>query len=316
MTLELEIRRNYELPVAITYASISRGIRETYDKVFEKYCPKVKLSTLTPSMRSQLNYEDMEAVTFEHPNHDCPEAQRDLRATQIDSPVDDFSPAAEDALAPECPHTTDTEVQDPDVLYVGRLLDGLTWLQVFDSRKLAKNLINNIPAGQTFTRNGISGMFTGGGEVSLLFKANGARKEMIDAANAGKFNRQITDLVLLKGEAPTINMGTIIKNAEPGEILNSPKTVTPEEVAEGEVDMWEAGESEFTFNPSIRLDNRYGLHYLKRGDEINIIGSGWPKPNTPPFNHTWRLQTPSEGLSYIRMDEAGNDIVELSGLRA
>ena len=78
--------------------------------------------------------------------------------------------------------------------------------------------------------------------------------------------RQIQD-----GVGPTINMGTIIKDAEPGEILNSPKDIQQETRDEGEVDMWSAGDTHTGFDPVIRRDNRYGLHYLKRGDEVTIV---------------------------------------------
>lgn len=319
--------RHYELPTGITYASLVRGREDIYRQIFTKYCPVVPLETLTESKRIELGYQDM--PLDEGPVHkECAEA-KEARAMAIETQraedqnfINAGEPVPDDrAELPEprafCPHQgAPTEVPDPDVLYVGRIIDGLTWLRVFESRKLAKNLINNIPASQTFTRRGISGMFTGGGEVSWSFSPAKPRAEMYKSLGKGAFSAG-TERVIRDGIGPTINMGTIIKNAEPGEILNSPTTVTPKQVGEGEVDMWEAGEAEFKFEPKIRLDNRYGMHYLKRGDEINIISlGGWPKPRTPAFNHTWSLIPPSEGPSYVKRDEGGNDEIYLSGLRA
>ena len=209
-------------------------------------------------------------------------------------------------------------VPDPDVLWVGRFLDGLTAFGVFSDRQFAKNMINNIPAGRTFRTPGIAGRFTGGGTVQMWFKPVEPRIEMIKAASTGVLynDSQIKDMIM-EGKSPTISIGTIIKDAEPGEIRNSPEVIEASQSLEDEeVDMWEAGLTESQWNPRIRMDNRFGMHYLKRGDEITIVGEGFPRPGTPHFELKWRLKPISEGPSLIQQDSSDNDTIQLSSMRA
>ncbi len=295
----------YEHPRGIKYASVHRRT-DVYAEIFERYAPYVPLSSLTAAQMSGLGVEDVEPTQPEHPKNRCKEAVEAYAATEGDEKRE---PA-------RCPHIANVLIADPDCIYVGRILDGLVSFGVFSSRRLAKNLLNNIPAGQTFSDPGTPGRFTGGGDVAMSFKAVEPRQQMIKAATEGKFNEQITDMILRDGIAPTINMGTIIKDAEPGEILNSAKIVTTEDSPDDEVDMWEAGEAEIAFSPRIRLDNRFGLHYLKRGDTIVIKGSGWPRPRVEEFEHTWVLRPMSEGPSIVQRDPGGNEIIQLSNMRA
>jgi len=290
-----EAKPKFEMPTGLSFANIRRGRTDIYEQIFNKYCPDIPLEMLTETRRLELGYEDFPLEGEGHKK--CKEME-----------------ASEDAI---CPHKVKTLVPDPEVIWVGRLLDGLIFSGVIETRKIAKNLINNIPAGRTFRESGTAGQFTGGGVVSLEFKAVEPRKEMYTALRKGTFDNQPTIKRLIEnGVAPTINMGTIVKDAEPGEILNSPQVVKPEQLAAGEVDMWEAGTSEFSFEPDIRLDNRFGLHYLKRGDQVTIKGAGWPRPRIQEFEHKWILRPPSEGSSLVQQDAGGDDVVQLSGMRA
>jgi|TARA_R110000823_G_scaffold29554_1_gene85594 hypothetical protein len=285
------IKPQYEMPQKITFGGLPRRT-DVYDQVFETYCPIVPLDSLSPAKKAMLDYDKIERTRV---HKACAESKE-----------------REDGI---CPHFESIDIPDPDVLYVGRFLDGLVDLQVFESRKLAKNLINNIPAGATFRQPGISGQFTGGGKVNMWFKAAEPRAEMYEALAKGQFSGQPeVETLIRNGEAPTIAIGTIIKDAEPGEIINSPTVV---DVPPGEeVDMWEAGLTESSWKPKIRLDRRYGLHYLKRGDEITISGAGWPKPRVQPFEHKWVLKPRSEGRSLVQQDAGGNDVIQLSSMRA
>ena len=302
-----EAKPRFEMPTGLSYASIRRGRTDIYSQIFNKYCPAVVLETMTEIRRKELEYGDLPLEGDGHKA--CTEAKEahakaiELAEVEGAGPIGDY-----------CPHKVKTLVPDPDVIWVGRLLDGLIFSGVIETRKIAKNLINNIPAGRTFRESGTAGQFTGGGIVRIEFKAVAPRAEMYRALVKGTFDNQPTVKKLIEnGEAPTINMGTIIKDAEPGEILNSPDVVKPEQVTAGEVDMWEAGETEVMFEPSIRLDNRYGLHYLKRGDQVTISGSGWPRPRVTEFLHKWVLRPPSEGPSLVQQDAGGDDVIQLAG---
>ncbi len=301
------IKPQYEMPQRITFGGLPRRT-DVYDQVFETYCPVVSLDSLSPGKKVQAEYNKIER-TRSH------KACKEATAAHAAAVEEAGEGKAVDSVDTFCPHLEGIMVPDPDVLYVGRFLDGLVDLQVFESRKLAKNLINNIPAGRTFRQPGISGQFTGGGKVNMWFKAAEPRAEMYEALAKGQFSGQPeVENLIRNGEAPTIAIGTIIKDAEPGEIINSPTVV---DVPPGEeVDMWEAGLTESSWVPKIRLDRRYGLHYLKRGDEITISGAGWPKPRVQQFEHKWILKPRSEGRSLVQQDAGGNDVIQLSSMRA
>jgi hypothetical protein len=297
----------YEIPRGVKYASLHKR-NDVYAEIFERYAPYVPLSSLTPAQSSSLSVEGVEPTIPEHPKHRCKEALETAKALKDD---------AGKSPAPLCPHQIDLLIADPECIYVGRLIDGLVSFGVFNTRRLAKNFLNNIPAGTTFREPGIAGQFTGGGVVEMSFQAVEPRQEMYAALEKGAFSNQpqVEDLIR-SGVAPTINMGTIIKDAEPGEILNSPDIVTTDTSIDDETDMWEAGQAEIDFSPRIRLDNRFGLHYLKRGDTINIKGVGWPRPRVQEFEHTWVLKPMSEGPSLVQRDPGGNEIIQLSNMRA
>ena len=313
-----DIKPKYEIPVGIAYANIRKGRADIYSQIFEKYCPTIPVNLISKSQRIELGYEDLD-LGGEKIHKACAEA-KEAHAKAIESEQGVF--AGDDIDVPDistfCPHLEIAQfVPDPEVIYVGRLIDGLIFSGVFESRKLGKNLINNIPAGRTFRESGTAGQFTGGGIVKLEFKAVEPRREMYEALARGIFDDSPSVKKLIEnGEAPTINMGTIIKDAEPGEILNSASVIKPEQLASGEVDMWEAGETALHFEPKIRIDNRFGLHYLKRGDQVTVSGSGWPRPRVQEFEHKWILRPPSEGSSLVQQDSGGDDVVQLSGMRA
>lgn len=330
MTTETKTTAQFEIPKGIVNFANLRTRTDVYVDIFDRYCPKISLESLPESRRFALGYEDVplsggpihKACSEAKETHgiaveEAVKAHRLATETAGDDGVDAFKPGDVSPIVDFCPHRELTEVHDPDVLWVGRVLDGLTAFGVFSSRRLAKSLINTIPLGRPFRANGIAGQFTGGGIVQMWFKPAEPRKQMIESAQGGGFNTDpaIRDMIL-RGEAPTIAMGTIIKDAEPGEIRNSP-TVYDKETPPGEdVDMWAAGKTESSWEPTLRLDNLYGMHYLKRGDEITIAAEGWPRPSTPAFEHKWILKPISEGPSLVQQDAGGNNVVQLSSMRA
>ena len=318
MTMTDIIKPRYEMPIGIAFANIRKGRTDIYSQVFEKYCPPVPVNMLTEARRLELGYEGL-SIGGDTPTHDaCAEAKEAYEAAVEAAIESDSDEEPNPDISTYCPHREPAAlVPDPEVIYVGRLIDGLVFTGAIENRKVGKNLINNIPAGRTFRESGTAGQFTGGGVVKLEFKAVEPRKEMYDALRKGVFDGQAAIKKMIEnGEAPTINMGTIVKDAEPGEILNSANVIKSEQLAAGDVDMWEAGETELHFDPVIRLDNRFGLHYLKRGDQVTISGSGWPRPRVQEFEHKWILKPPSEGISFVQQDSGGDDVVHLSGMRA
>lgn len=294
----------YEIPRGkVNFAGL-RSRTDIYSEIYERYCPVVDIQDIPQPKLAQLGWLDMLPKTggggVAHPSNRCSDAKDN------------------DGI---CPHPAENAesvyVPDPDVLWVGRLIDGLTALGVFSSRKFAKSLINTMPAGAEGPISGLPGRLTGGGKVGVWFKPAEPRQEMIKAAATGLMDpwQRQRDMVL-QGEAPTIALGDVIKDAEPGEIINSPRTLERGQESATEVDMWEAGLTEFEFNPRIRLDNRFGLHYLKRDDEIIIEGEGFPRPSSPRFREVWRLRPISEGTSHVQQDSQGDDVIQLGGMRA
>ena len=207
----------------------------------------------------------------------------------------------------------DVYVRDPDVLWVGRLLDGFVYLGVVDSRSLMKNFLKTVTSGRDSRPPGLPGRLRGGGEVSCTITPV-FRVEMAEAHASGKLagmDQEIQDKIA-RGESPEIALGEAIKHNEPGEIRNSPPANPSGKLSEAELDdMWAAQMAAREWEPSMRLDSRFGLHYLKRGDRIFTRQEGFPKPNTPYTENTWIPRPPSEGPSLISAPTGEPGVVDL-----
>ena len=315
----VKLKPQIEMPKSI------RVRPDTYTDIYERYVPKVLLASIPANRRVELGYENVDEDFIGHPDNDCDAARENAQNQRTrllgerrdelsdDAPEDDFDVAP---VQIRCPHTAPQFAPDPDVIYVGRFLDGLVAAGIFENRALAKTLLNNIPAGRSFKQSGIAGRFTGGGSVEMWFKPATPRVEMIETAEAGEFDKTITDMILRDGKTPAISMGTIIKNAEPGEIRNSPDVVDITPSADEEVDLWKAGRTASTFDARIILDKRYGMHYLKRGDEIELRTMGWPSPASPEMHRKWVLRPLGEGPSVVEQERVRDDVIQLSNMRA
>lgn len=136
---------------------------------------------------------------------------------------------------------------DPDVAWVGPLLDGLIEFGIFNDRQQAKTFFYEV--GESLTGDLIKG---------------------------GKFSLTIQRAIKRKGEwpftgteyGPTLELarisGTGLSSGgvEPGEITNSPS------VENVELSLWDSQPEIKEWDPTIAVDERFGLHQLNVGDRI------------------------------------------------
>lgn len=72
------------------------------------------------------------------------------------------------------------------------------------------------------------------------------------------------------GRVPTVILNNRLRDAEPGDLLNSYQIQQNPETGDFEA-MEQIHEDEFVkFDPKIREDKRFGLHYLLVGDEFSV----------------------------------------------
>lgn len=189
--------------------------------------------------------------------------------------------------------TDGAPVQDPSVLYVGPLLDGLcvyapqivgraTWPSeggIEDRRRRLKHLLSSV---------GSDGR----------------------AANWNARNARLT--IAREGKGP-VTLGDRIITSEPGELVNSYEAVVDPET--GEVVYWEflhkrdealatshMGERRArVFVPVIREDKRYGLHYLRRGDTATFE---YVHRKAGPIRMEFSFRPLSEGDSLLTSAQA------------
>jgi hypothetical protein len=98
------------------------------------------------------------------------------------------------------------------------------------------------------------------------------------------------------GRAPSVMLNDRLRDAEPGELINSYQFLIVPETGERElVEQIHEGEWK-PFVPNIREDKRFGLHYLLVGDEFSM------KFTTRKGSHVeleFRLRPPGEGSSLL-----------------
>ena len=170
-------------------------------------------------------------------------------------------------------------VPDPDVIFVGALSAGLVWLKLFADRMIYKNFMHEVNH-QT------------DGRCEATFYRDGQE---------------------------SVRLGEIVLDNEPGDIINSPEVlpsavsakIARDRAASG--DMWRDAYTSDEWDPIVRVDNRFGLHYLKRGDKIVLHAKGWPRPGSPEIERTYILKPPSEGESFVPIAQAP-DTVDLAHL--
>jgi hypothetical protein len=176
---------------------------------------------------------------------------------------------------PETPRLEPVMVPDPDVIWVGAISNGLVWLKLFQYLRLYNSFMGEVNSGTE-------------GRCEATFYREGQS---------------------------AVRLGKVIKDNQPGEILNSPETapsvVDPRAAAERE-DMWRESYVADEWDPIVRIDRRFGLHYLKRGDRIVLHFKGWPRPNTPETERVFVLKPPSEGNSFVPAAKESADIVDLA----
>ena len=107
------------------------------------------------------------------------------------------------------------------------------------------------------------------------------------------------------GRAPTVVLNDRLRDNEPGELLNSPQSILNPETGEQEL-MEQVHEGEYKpFVPVIREDKRYGLHYLKRGDEFSVK---FTTRKGDPIELNFKLRALGEGSSLLTPLQASDEV--------
>ncbi len=285
------VKASYELPrpqrrgQTIKYAQLNMGRTDIYDYIFNRYCPRIELRTLSEEKRASIISE------VRYPNQggfqrtswsELPEFVQ-VGDTVVET-GETYKRATGEHQAgdPKVEVVKDTLpllVPDPDVIFVGRLSDGLVWLGVMESRKLFKDMMHSVAGGSGFS-NGVDA------SIEFVFTRDGR----------------------------ATRWGDVLLDTEPGEIRNSPEQTydtVPDQIT------WAAPSVTQTWTPELLTDPRYGMHYLKRGDKVEISARGWPRPKVSFDNMTWVLKPPSEGPSAVNMrgDSGVETVGNAPGLR-
>ena len=269
------VKAHYEHPVTRTGGEQVRyahaHIRtDVYEAIFNQYCPRIPLASLPTERRQGISTEVLTPKGREWRVQRWDMLQEEVRIEgdgehetgevyQRDFP--DRGIKKGDPKTRQSSHSARVHVPDPDVIWIGRISDGLAWLGIVESRKLFKSMLHE-SSGQT------------DGQVEFLFRRDGR----------------------------TTRWGDVIVDQEPGEIVNSPSAESLEFLRGGQgrqIDWRPSGQLP-PWDAKIATDPEFGLHFLKRGDEVIIRGQGgWPKPRSPEFEMRWVLRPPSEGSSFV-----------------
>ena len=305
-TLKPEIEPIFEYPRLrdrpINFAGM-RNRTDLYEKIFKHYCPLVQLDSIDMEQRRSLGWHD-HPVT-EHEDHgEEPTGEVYKRATgdnEAGDPKMRPSPCTHFGMCP-----------DPDVIYIGRIIDGLVWAGVFASRQTGKHLLDSVGGGGERRVSGLAGLLRGGESANFIFEPV-IRNEMIESAKNGVLDGapEVRDRIL-NGESPRLNLSAFIKDTEPGEVINSSHPAGALLTnATSSTDMWAERAAESDWVPEIRVDSRFGLHYLKRGDKLRVQTDGWPRPSSPLATNEYILRPPSEGPSHVPTRSAEDGVVNL-----
>lgn len=251
-----EVPAVFERPVGVRYAQLHRRV-DIYTRIFNRYCPKIPIRHMEGPVRRQLGWSDYPDIVSVNGKEQ------------------------------------DVMVCDPDVIYVGELIDGLMWLGVGTvlaegdmdrvRPKILKNFINSItkPAGV---------------------------EESLDCTCDAVFERP--------GKTP-VRFGEIILDLSVGQITNSPTggAVKPIDPAAPPRDIFVPDYTAESWDPLIREDPQFGLHYIRKGDQLTMHMKGWPKPRSRERTVRFVFRKPSEGGSYVPTRTEGPPVIDLSRMR-
>jgi hypothetical protein len=199
----------------------------------------------------------------------------------------------------------------PDVLYVGRFIDGLImFIPEFLSHAFPRD------PGTRGYRTHLK---------TLLQDTNpGDRARHYLVKNMRMGFQRPTWPVSKSGRVPVVFLGSNVVDQEPGELLNSPRLERSPET--GEVGLFEAlrkmkkgkdgstperseryqPENLIPFVPKIREDKRFGLHYLMRGDKVTI---DFATRRGEPISMQYELRPLQEGSSLLTPERAVDEVV-------
>lgn len=275
----LPIPAVYERPrreAGIRFAGLhtSRGGRDLYDIIFNRYAPKIPLARVSQEVRIRNGWADIpEEVVVDQKWEETGEIYQRAATRADGKKVEAGEPKVELVKSKEL-----TMVTDPNTLWVGRLTDGLVWLGVVQSRKLLKDFLHNVPA-------------------ATPTSGTSARCEMVFERGDRRFS-----------------LGPRILDEEPGEIANSPDNRRLERDRDEDLNVMAPQYAESAFEPRLRLYPDADLHYLMRGDRISFTAQGWPRPRTnggEPYVIRFELRPPSEGSSQVEAPVGIDNTVRL-----
>lgn len=168
---------------------------------------------------------------------------------------------------------------DPDVVWVGSMVDGLIRLQVFTDRVQAK----------TF------GYEAGDKPHWFEFRFERCidRASDLHPYTGSKYTDPLTIRAFPGAAGDTV---------DPGETKNSPKRG-----GTSEDDLWASAGGRVFDAPEITIDRRFGLHILRKGDRVT---KKWKHPNRPtPITEIYVLRPLSEGTSRVQVAQANRQTV-------
>lgn len=267
MVTQEQIKNNlipavFERPVpgVIKFAGLNRpveaGEKDRYAEVFNRYVPRIPLKNVPHDIRVRNGWSELpeEIVTGQREVETGETYQRAHGEHKAGDPKTELVKDVEVTMVP-----------DPDVIWVGRIVDGLVWLGVVESRKRLKDFLHNVPSGEQGTA----------ARCSMTF---------------------------IRGDQE-FAFGPRILDTEPGEITNSPDSVPLRRDPNADLDLAAPQYEEREFAPRIRRYPDFDLHYLKRGDRVVFQAQGWPRPRTnggEPWRMEFSLRPPSEGRSHVQ----------------
>ena len=184
-------------------------------------------------------------------------------------------------------------IQDPDVLYVGPLTDGLCLY--------APEIV---------------GKATWPSEGTPEHRRSRLKHLLMNTGAEGRatnWNSRNSRLTFVRGTT-SVSPGGRVVESEPGELLNSYTMLQDPET--GEWRAWELlhqkqealattqmdGRFVRPFEPLIREDKRYGLHFLRKGDKLVFE---YTHRRAGPIRMDFTLRPLSEGSSLLTPDRAG-----------
>lgn len=263
----------FERPVngKIKYAGLnsqgSQNVNDLYSAVFNRYVPRVPLSGVPMDVRIRNGWNEIpeEIVTGEEKVETGEVYQRATGGHKAGDPKTELVKQKEVTLVP-----------DPDVIWVGRITDGLVWLGVVESRARLKDFLHNVPSGEIGTS---------------------ARCQMVLERGDDRFE-----------------FGPRLLDEEPGEITNSPQSRRIERRENQDLNIDDPMYESMAFEPRIRRYPNFDLHFLKRGDQVTFTAQGWPRPRTnggEPWTMRFVLRPPSEGPSHVASNTGVDPTIRL-----